>query len=67
MPGAAPLAGQGGAAGFAGFAGPLSALDIFVVQANTNTLAAHLVSLIAMLTLLARSERWWSADAERSA
>ena len=60
VPGAAPAAGAGG--GFAGFAGPLSALDIFVVQANTNTLAAHLVSLVAALALLDRSERWWAAS-----
>jgi hypothetical protein len=53
VPGAAPTA-VGAAGGFAGFAGPLSALDIFVVQANTNTLVAHLVSLVAGLWLLAR-------------
>mmetsp|Transcript_2645 Transcript_2645/g.3591 ORF Transcript_2645/g.3591 Transcript_2645/m.3591 type:complete len:249 (+) Transcript_2645:23-769(+) len=39
-------------------AAPLTALDVFIVQANTNTLASHLAGLIASLYLLARSRVW---------
>jgi hypothetical protein len=39
-------------------AAPVTALDIFVVQANTNTMCSHLVGLAAALALLSRSQRW---------
>ncbi|KAJ8600735.1 hypothetical protein CTAYLR_003912 [Chrysophaeum taylorii] len=38
--------------------GPVTALDIFVVQANTNTMCSHLSGLVASLYLLARSRTW---------
>lgn len=46
------------AAGGAPLAATITSLDVFVVQANTNTLAAHFLSLAASLGLLARSARW---------
>ncbi|KAK7238971.1 hypothetical protein SO694_00026342 [Aureococcus anophagefferens] len=36
----------------------VTALDVFVVQANTNTLCAHFASLLATLGLLSRSDKW---------
>ena len=36
----------------------VTALDVFVVQANTNTLCAHFAGLLASLGLLRRSEKW---------
>ena len=36
----------------------VTALDVFVIQANTNTLCAHFLGLFASLGLLSRSEKW---------
>ena len=33
-------------------------IDVFVIQATTNTLCAHFISLLATLSLLARSVTW---------
>merc|ERR1712072_820795 len=33
-------------------------IDVFVIQATTNTLCAHFISLLSTLSLLARSVKW---------
>ena len=35
-----------------------TSIDMFVVQANTNTLCAHFVGMLCSLGLLARSDKW---------
>tara|TARA_B110000971_G_C19704700_1_gene361494 strand:+ start:175 stop:546 length:372 start_codon:yes stop_codon:yes gene_type:complete len=49
--GLSPFAVQGAAAGSFGATQTVQALDIFVVQANTNTLLSHLLSLCSCLWL----------------
>ena len=39
-------------------AAPVTAIDIFVVQANTNTLCSHLFSITSILFILLRAEKW---------
>jgi len=48
------------AAAFRPVPSPVTTLDVFVVQANTNTFASHLAGLLASLWLLSRSRKWQS-------
>ena len=56
---AGPVWGLGApGAGSAAAVQAFTAIDLYVIQANTNSLAAHFVSLLAGLALLARSDKW---------